>query len=311
MTGRNKGYAVVVGCANVDIGGKPFAPLVERDSNPGAVRISYGGVGRNIAHDLALLGVKVYMLTALGRDGFSDGLLDNCLRAGIDMSHAARYADEQTSAYVFVADPDGDMRVAVCDARISERIDEGYLKENLPLLNGASAVVIDGNLSPTAIDFVTRSCTAPIFADPVSVGKAMKLKPVLPRIFSIKPNVYEAERLSGLRITDRPSLSAAAARLLEAGTERVYISMGAQGLFCAGEGRELLVPPCAARMVNATGGGDAAMAMLVRAHMDGLPMERAARLAAAAGSIAVESEAAVNTDMCMERILARAQEKEN
>ena len=44
-------YAVVVGGVNMDIGGVSAAPLVSADSNPGVVRISLGGVGRNIAHN--------------------------------------------------------------------------------------------------------------------------------------------------------------------------------------------------------------------------------------------------------------------
>ena len=56
---RSGSYAVVVGGVNVDIGGRSFAPLVEADSNPGAVTVSLGGVGRNIAHNLALLGTDV------------------------------------------------------------------------------------------------------------------------------------------------------------------------------------------------------------------------------------------------------------
>ena len=48
-------YVTVVGGVNVDIGGRPEAALVARDSNPGAVSSSLGGVGRNIAHNMALL----------------------------------------------------------------------------------------------------------------------------------------------------------------------------------------------------------------------------------------------------------------
>ena len=53
---RSPSYAVVVGGVNMDIGGRSNAPLVDADSNPGVVRMSLGGVGRNIAHNMALLG---------------------------------------------------------------------------------------------------------------------------------------------------------------------------------------------------------------------------------------------------------------
>ena len=61
-------YAVVVGGVNMDIGGVSAGPLVPADSNPGAVRMSLGGVGRNIAHNMALLGVDTRLLTAFGDD---------------------------------------------------------------------------------------------------------------------------------------------------------------------------------------------------------------------------------------------------
>lgn len=61
------GYVAVAGAVNVDIGGRSAGPLVGRDSNPGTVTVSMGGVGRNIAHNLRMLGVKVSLLTALGR----------------------------------------------------------------------------------------------------------------------------------------------------------------------------------------------------------------------------------------------------
>ena len=61
---RTGSYAAVVGGVNVDIGGRSFAPLVAADSNPGTVTVSLGGVGRNIAHNMCLMGIEVRLLTA-------------------------------------------------------------------------------------------------------------------------------------------------------------------------------------------------------------------------------------------------------
>ena len=51
-------YVTVVGGVNMDIGGRPAAVPVMQDSNPGTVGMSLGGVGRNIAHNLRLLGSR-------------------------------------------------------------------------------------------------------------------------------------------------------------------------------------------------------------------------------------------------------------
>ena len=54
-------YVVVMGAANIDIGGTPTIPLIPADSNPGRISINYGGVARNIAHHLCLARSKVIL----------------------------------------------------------------------------------------------------------------------------------------------------------------------------------------------------------------------------------------------------------
>ena len=46
-------YVCVIGAVNVDISGTPQSTYVPGDSNPGHVRVTLGGVGRNIAENLS------------------------------------------------------------------------------------------------------------------------------------------------------------------------------------------------------------------------------------------------------------------
>ena len=83
---KNLPYAVVCGGVNIDIGAHSFAPLRDRDSNPGRVELSLGGVGRNIAHNMRLLGVPTYLLTAVGGDSRASQVEESCKELGIDLS---------------------------------------------------------------------------------------------------------------------------------------------------------------------------------------------------------------------------------
>ena len=83
-----KPYVCVVGAVNLDICGRPEKKLIFRDSNPGAVTLTPGGVGRNIAHDLRLLGVEVKFLTAFGGDSHAQLLRNDCVELGMDLSCA-------------------------------------------------------------------------------------------------------------------------------------------------------------------------------------------------------------------------------
>ena len=217
---RSGTYAAVVGGVNVDIGGQSYAPLVARDSNPGRVRISLGGVGRNIAHNMSLLGVDVRFLTAFGDDLHAQRVAASCGELGIDISHALQVPGGTTSTYLFLNDVDGDMALGLSDMDICERITPAYLASNLSLLNNAQVIVADTNIPAESLQYLVTHCTPPVFVDPVSTAKARKVQPVLGRVHTLKPNRIEAELLSGVQITDEASLRLAASRLLETGLHR-------------------------------------------------------------------------------------------
>lgn len=299
-----KPYVVVVGGINIDICGRSEGPLIARDSNPGTIRLSMGGVGRNIAHNLSLLGMPVRMLTALGDDEYARIARSACREAGIDLSRARRVPGGRTSSYLFIAGPEGDMALAVCDAALAEKVDVPYLQRQLPLLNRAAAVVLDGNLMPEAIEFLGQNCRAPLFADPVSVTKGHRLEPVLPRLHTIKPNLLEALALTGAQTAEE-----AAGCLLDQGLKRVFVSLGERGLLCAEPGRQLQLPCPPTELKNATGGGDAMMAALVTGFLAGWDLEKTGRFALAVSSLAVESEETINPALSFQAALKRAELK--
>ena len=115
-------YIAVVGGVNIDIGGRSDAPLVAGDSNPGRIRSSLGGVGRNIAHNLALLGAKVKLITALGADDGAKRVEASCADLGIDLTDSLYVPDGATSTYLFLADSNGDMALAMNDMAIYEQL---------------------------------------------------------------------------------------------------------------------------------------------------------------------------------------------
>lgn len=286
--------AVVIGGVNIDIGGRSFAPLIARDSNPGRVTVSLGGVGRNIAHNLRLLDVNVSLLTALGDDLHARRVTASCDELGIDISRALQVPGGSTSTYVFLNDADGDMALALSDMEICEKISPAYLAENLDLLSRADVIVMDANIPAESIAWITEHCAAPVFADPVSTAKADKLRPVLPRIYTLKPNRLEAELLSGIRITDDISLFRAARALLDTGLSRVAVTLGSRGILAADENSIEIIPACPARVRNATGAGDAFMAAIVWSWLRGEDLPAACRAAAAAAAITVESDETIS-----------------
>ena len=294
---RSGSYAVVVGGVNMDIGGRAFGALVPSDSNPGKVTLSLGGVGRNIAHNLSLMGTDVRLLTAFGDDIHGQKIAASCAELGIDASHALRIPGASTSTYLYIAGPDGEMAMAMSDMEICKRITPAYLASNLSLLQNAQVVVTDTNIPEESLIYLAENCTAPLFCDPVSTIKAEKIRTILHKIHTLKPNKLEAELLSGVPIRSREDVVEAASVLLEKGVHRLFISMGADGVYAATKEEQLWLANLPGQMVSTTGCGDAFMAALVWAYLEGTDLRRTALAGLAAGSIAMESVETINPAM--------------
>lgn len=269
----------VIGGANADIGGGPAASLRLHDSNPGTIRVRAGGVGRNIAHDLRLLGVQVRLIAAVGDDLFGRWLREDCEALGMDVSAMLTVPGARSSTYLYVTDGDGEMHVGISDMDVVRCVTPAVLRPRMGEINASAAVVADANLSEETLAFLAENCAAPLYADPVSTAKAPRLLPLLPKLAAFKPNALEAALLTGEEDPER-----AARALLRRGVGRVFVSLGADGLLAA-EGEQLLRLPCLpGEIVNTTGAGDAAMAAIVWAGLQGYDLRRAAEAALAAGA---------------------------
>ncbi len=98
---------VVIGGANIDVKARIAGTMVPATSNPGiSATLSPGGVGRNIAHNLARLGIATRLISIVGRDAEGDRLLDETARAGVDVSRVKR-GKAPTGLYSAVLDRTG------------------------------------------------------------------------------------------------------------------------------------------------------------------------------------------------------------
>ena len=300
---RTEGTVYVIGAVNMDFSGTPVNELRAGDSNPGRITLSPGGVGRNIAENLRLLGRKVSLITIMGEDTYAGVIREHCLNAGIDLQYSFTDPLGRTSAYLCVNERNGDLSAAVSDMAICDELTPAKLEPLLPVLNRGSMVIADANLPEETLAWIAKNVTVPIAADPVSVSKAPRLLPLLSRLTLIKPNVPEAELLTGMTIRGDINLSRAADALHRLGVKRVYISLGGRGVW-ADDTREggMLISCAAGTIVNTTGCGDAFVAAAADAFLNGLGTLEAARRALAASAICAEDPAAVSSRLSQEAI---------
>lgn len=293
---RKEAPVYVIGAVNMDLSGTPAGPLRPGDSNPGRIKLSPGGVGRNIAENLRLLGRNVSLITMLGSDTYADLIREHCRNADIDLQYSFTDPLGRTSTYLCVNEQNGDLHAAVSDMSICDELTPEKLEPLLPILNQGSMVIADANLPEETLSWIAGHVTVPLGADPVSVSKAGRLRPLLSRLTLIKPNVPEAELLTGMEIRGEINLSRAADALHRLGVKRVYISLGERGVW-ADDSREggAVIPCVPGTIVNTTGCGDAFVAAAADAFLNGLGTIEAARRGLAASAICAEDPDAVSS----------------
>lgn len=298
-------YVIGIGAANIDVHGKSREPIVMRDSNPGHLRTSAGGVTRNVLENLSRLGVRTRLISAVGADLYGEMVLRSSAAAGIDISGVVTVPGEASSCYISVLDQKGDMLVAMSDMGILEHVTPGLVREHGGDLRAAAAVVCDPCLPAQTIEaIISEAGEVPVFLDPVSTSYARKVRNLAGGLFCVKPNRIELGVLAGTDTGSPGDIEAACDALLAQGTRRVAVSLAERGCYYAdAEGRRIqraLRP--VELMANANGAGDAFMAGLVYGCVRGLPPEATLDFALGAGSLAVCSELTINPAMSVEGI---------
>lgn len=287
----------VIGGINMDISGTPYSALAERDSNPGRIAFSPGGVGRNIAENLVRLDVSTEFICALGEDDFVGTHERLCSRLGIGLSFAKRVPGGRSDIYLCINEHSGDMRLAVSDMDLCKEITPEHLAGCMDLINSCALCVADANLPADSLEFLAKHALVPLVLDPVSAAKAVKVKDMIGFFHTIKPNRMEAEVVAGCEVKDDDGLRRAAHALLSKGAQRVYISLGSEGIYYSDGIAEGVVRSKAERIVNTTGAGDAATAALAWAMLKGLPADQSAAAACKASAITVGCETAVSEEL--------------
>ena len=297
-------YVVAVGGATVDISGRPETRLRKGDSNPGTVSVSPGGVARNVAESATRLGIDCRLITVIGDDSNGDLIAGTAQRDGIDVTGVIRLAGQRTSTYVSVFDERGQLGAGISDMEIMEQLDAERLREQEASLRNASALFVDANLNEQALAYLfDRFSDKTIIADPVSVAKAPRLTAFLSRIDILKPTLDEAGALLGRRLRGRQQAGSAARALLERGVGKVFISLGAHGVFAADQSTAERVPVRpATNIASVSGAGDALVAGLIFGSLNDRSTLEMAELANNVARITLESTTASGSAGALKRL---------
>ena len=285
---------LVVGASNVDYVALSNNKLIRKDSNIGKLNITFGGVGRNIVENLAILEDDVSFITFLGNDSFVKELRKDL--ESINVKIYSPNKKERTSSYLAVLDSNGDMDVAICDTEIIDKSTVEDIKPFDDVISEFTSIVLDANINDKIIDHIFKEYSdKKILVEAVSANKVKRYEKYLDKIYLFKSNVLEAKHLLNLYDAEPMLL---AKRLMERGVKNVVITDGGKPVII-GENNEVVfvTPKPIEKIISASGAGDSLFAGLIHGLINGASLVESVAFGIKVSQMTLMVEESVNKDI--------------
>lgn len=270
---------ISIGAALVDELFHASEGVLKATTNPAQVTKTAGGVSRNIANQLALLGVPVQLISVVGDDSDGDWLKQSCTNVGVKLD-ALITRKGLSGKYTGILDADGSLFTAFLTNAANHLITPEHLQKHRDLLETASYILADANINEDTIEWLvsfSRETGIPFIIEPVSVPPARKLKDLnLNGLQLVTPNEDELPAMC----TEKAFFTQQQVEeLLGRGVQQIWLHNGKHGSALYSREKTIVLPAPDIEVVDCTGAGDGSLTGFILGRYLGQTDEQCLRLA--------------------------------
>ncbi|MBS1591949.1 MAG: hypothetical protein JST07_07565 [Bacteroidetes bacterium] len=296
---------ICIGAALVDELYSARQPIILATTIDATVHRSAGGVARNIAHQMALLGVPIQLISVFGNDGEGDWLKTICDYANIQLD-AAITTNSLTGRYTGILNTDKSLFTALLTNTSLDAITPQHLQQHEDLLSTAFAIIADANIHPDTVAWLALFChrkNIPFVIEPVSVPPAQKFAHMnLQGVYMVTPNEDELPAMCSSNAT---TIQEQANELLNRGVQKVWLHKGKQGsMLFTKEKNYTLQAPEVSTIKDVTGAGDGSLSGFMLAQYLGKTDEECLKIAHTLSAEILQVNGAIATHITQEKLLA-------
>lgn len=296
---------IVIGASNLDVKGKNLSKTFSRTKNPGKVELSAGGVGRNVAENIARLGTQSILLSTVGSEGFSDIILKSAKQAGVDISRVLK-TDNGSGIFLAIINKRGELDASISDMSALNKITPEYILDNVDAFDNANYMILDADIPEPTISLclsLAKERKIPVCIEPVSPAKAHSLMDYLSDIDMTTPNREELEAMVNRTLSSEEDIRQAGNELLDKGVNHVVITLGAEGVYCVSRDYSGFIPSIRTMVVNSVGAGDALTAGVVSGFLRKMSFEDSIKLGIASATITITEDGAVSPNLTISKVM--------
>ena len=283
-----------IGGSNIDRKLRLLGSLQLGTSNPAHSQLETpGGVARNVAENLARLGLNTRLITAVGDDASGQALLAQAAQLGLSTQGSLIASAAASDSYSAVLDHAGEMLLALAAMPLVDRLTPAQLV--MAPLGQPTLTVIDLNLPADSVAMLietARHQNNALLIVAVSEPKLARLPQDLRGVQCLILNQGELRAAAPGQATEAALLG-----LHARGVRQLLVTLAAEGVICseAGQTPQHLLSPPVTQIADVTGAGDAfaagACAGLLSSPHD---LAQAARLGLQLAALTLQTVATVH-----------------
>lgn len=292
----------MIGGINIDIKGIADSGKITGDSYKGKIKFTPGGVARNIAENLARLGMKVYLFGTTGDDYLGNYIIRETKKSGVNTDFINKSASIETAKYLSVSSETNKIFYAVNDMIDSSvKTNLKYIRSVKTIIENSSMVVVDANLKEDVIEEIIKLSDRkqiPVFADAVSSEKTIVFKNLKRKIDYLSVNENEFKSIFG-KINLSSVLKNKKYRELFQSFGHILLKKGSSGVSLI-ETADRTVTKCKAlktKITEPNGAGDSFNAGFIFGLMNGYSKHEAIRMGTCASHFTLRTIKSVSEEI--------------
>jgi pseudouridine kinase len=279
----NQGFAIVIGTVFIDCKGFPFNTYLPTGRNLGRIQFVHGGVGRNVAENLGLMGIPTGLFSSVDASGLGQEVLTRLEASNVDTKFMVKAEREGMGMWLAVLDESGDLAGSISQMPDLTSMTGGFDQHGLEMLQNSSHILLELDLNAelsSAVLKLAEDAKKPVYGIPGNLDVILQKPELLSKLACFICNHVEAERLLGysyIDLGDAGRIQAIRELALKLNLQQLVITLGAEGSVYYDKGTDesgtqTIYP---VTVEDSSGAGDAFFSGTVMGLIQGLPLSQA------------------------------------
>lgn len=290
--------AAVIGTIFMDCKGFAKQKYIPAGRNLGSVKFVHGGVGRNVAENLANLSIATRFVASVDRSGIGREITARLVKSGVDVASLIETEARGMGLWLAVMDEAGELAGSISQMPDLIHLENHISKNGAEIVRQADGIVLELDLN----EHITKKVLSlagehgrPVYGIPGNLSVIMSNIDILGRLDCFICNNIEAERLLGVSLPgdDIARLEWELARFVAGkGLNGMVITLGGDGCvyYDARSGTAGHQPAFPVTVIDTAGAGDAFFSGTVMGLMRGLPLKAAVVCGTKVASWTIQSD---------------------